>query len=129
MTGLSTRQSPKAEMNITPLIDILLVLLVIFMVTTEIRQALYVHLAQQAAAGPQVVAHPVVLELANDGRYFLNQIEVPATELEDRLRHVYANREERLLFIRTGGQRTYQELVSAIDVARGAGVEVIGYAP
>ena len=121
--------SASAELNVTPLIDVLLVLLVIFMLTVQVRQAMLVQLAEKAAAGPEVMAKPVVLDLADDGRYLLNRIEVREADLGPRLRHVYAGRDEKILFVRTGPRRTYQELVTAMDVARGAGVEVIGYAP
>ena len=110
--------SASTELNVTPLIDVLLVLLVIFMLTVQVRQAMLLQLAQNAAAGPEAVDKAIVLDLADDGRYLLNRIEVPEADLGPRLRHVYAGRAEKTLFVRTGPRRTYQELVTAMDVAR-----------
>lgn len=118
----------RAEINITPLIDVLLVLLVIFMVTIEIRKTLAMQLAQQQAQGARTVQAPIVLEMGDDGTYTLNRIPVPRAVLGSRLRAVYAGRTESVLFVRSGSRRPYRDLIEVVDVARGAGVQVIALA-
>jgi biopolymer transport protein ExbD len=127
-TNVRATRPMSSDINITPLIDVLLVLLVIFMVTVEIRKALQMQLAQEQGAST-VIEKPIVLELPDGGGYTLNRVPVRAAVLGARLRAVYAGRKESVLFVKSGGRRAYRELVEAIDVARGAGVEVIAFAP
>jgi biopolymer transport protein ExbD len=70
----------------------------------------------------------IVLQLMDDGSYTLNTIVVPKEQLASRLREVFAPRRSRILFIKSGGQRTYGETIEAIDMAKGAGVEVVALA-
>lgn len=117
----------QASMNITPFIDVLLVLLVIFMLSTHMREVVTGQLAREN--GSSRASRGIVLELTNDGRYLLNTREIPHEQLAVTLRDVFAPRPDKVLFIKSGGQRTYQEMITAIDVARGAGVRVVGLIP
>ena len=116
----------RSEMNITPFIDVLLVLLVIFMLMTDMR-VIMAQLARQDSGGSR--SKSIVLELTNDGRYLLNTVAVPAPALDSTLRATFSVRPDKILLLKAGGQRFYREIIEATDVARGAGVEVIGWAP
>src|SRR5262245_11094602 len=85
----------RSEMNITPFIDVLLVLLVIFMLTINVRQVLSAQLAREAD-GPGS-GRAIVLELADDGRYLLNTVPVGAADLDATLRAAYAPRPDKVL--------------------------------
>jgi len=119
----------RGDINITPLIDVLLVLLVIFMVSVKVRQVLEAQIARDVLAGTQTVTHPIVLELRNDGTDALNQQLVTRRDLPGLLWHVFAQRGQSILFVKAGSNRRYGELVDALDVAKGAGVQVIAFAP
>ena len=121
-----------AEPNVVPMIDILLVLLIIFMVSQPLsRMALDVQVAppdtrtaQQSAANNQIV-----LELPDAGGYLINQQPVPVDQLDAQLHTIYDPRPAKLLFIKAGQNRIYQDVIEAMDVARGAGVQIIGFTP
>jgi biopolymer transport protein ExbD len=121
-----------AEPNVVPMIDILLVLLIIFMVSQPLsRMALDVQVAppdtrtaQQNAANNQIV-----LELPDGGGYLINQQPVPQGQLDAQLHTIYDPRPAKLLFIKAGQNRIYQDVIEAMDVARGAGVQIIGFTP
>lgn len=109
------------DINVTPLLDVLLVLLVAGMVSFGLsRRSLAVTLPPDAPR--QVESSPVLLELSNDGRYRLNGQLIPAPELPELLAAVYRHRAARILFIKTGSNRTYQEFIDAAALARAAGV-------
>ena len=117
-----------AEINVTPMIDVLLVLLVIFMLVPRKRSVFDVNIpperSQSGTPQPQIV-----LELRADRSYAINGTTVDKEELKQRLAQIYAARPVKLLFIRTGPGWRYGEVIEAADIARGAGVQVIGYAP
>lgn len=117
-----------AEMNVTPMIDVLLVLLIIAMILLQLRAIFPINVPPERppVASPQPA---IVLELdASDG-YLINGLRVTEARLEARLRALFLRRPTKLLFVRAPGHRAYREVVHAIDVARSAGVEVIGYMP
>ena len=122
--GASEQARMNAEPNVTPMIDVLMVLLIIFMVIVpSSRQAIDVQLpAEQASAG----GTPIVLEVGPGGRLALNQEPVAEAQLGARLRAVYAGRPDRVITVRGARTARYQEVVAALDSARGAGVRVIG---
>ena len=121
-----------AEPNVVPMIDILLVLLIIFMVSQPLsRMAMNVQIAppdtrtqQESAANNQIV-----LELPDAGGYLINQQPVPENQLESQLMTIYDPRPAKLLFIKAGQNRVYQEVIEAMDVARSAGVQIVGFTP
>jgi len=124
---LGGRSALRSEINVIPMIDILLVLIVIFMILQG-RFVIDVQLPP-VDGKPGTGLPEIVLELRRDGGYAINDQHVALVELADALEEIYADRPRRVLFIKAARQRTYQDVMTAVGLARSAGVEVIGYVP
>jgi biopolymer transport protein TolR len=113
------------------MIDVLLVLLIIFMITQPLsRKALDIQVPPANSTQQSTAANnQIVLELADDGSYAINSQPVPKGQLDAQIHAVFDNRPAKLLFIKAGQNRIYQDVVDAMDVARGAGVQIIGFTP
>ena len=132
MTFLDLSPAPlQAEPNVTPMIDLLLVMLIIYRLARVPRQAIMANLTEPApeTAGAPAADPQIVLDLLADGSYALNRQPVPAAMLATTLQSVYAKRPAKLLFIRASAERSYQDVISAMDEARGAGVQLLALMP
>jgi biopolymer transport protein ExbD len=123
-----TGRSEVSDINITPMIDVLLVLLVIFMVAqTTLMKAVDVQLPKdQPNQEQQQDPDNIILEIDPGPVYHVNTKPVPAPELKSFLQQVYTGRPKRVIFIKADGKVKYQQVIEAEDMARGAGVKVIG---
>lgn len=121
-----------AEPNVVPMIDIMLVLLIIFMMIIPMsRMAIDLQLPdpQPAVVTQPTQSNQIVLEVLPNDEYLINKEPVSRDRLGARLREIYEPRPEKIIFIKGDGTVTYQNVVWAMDVARGSGVKVIGIPP
>lgn len=118
-----------AEMNVTPMLDVMLVLLVIFMAASAAtHHTLDVSLPQPCADicdGPG----SITLEVLPGPAYRLNGMAIARTALASTLRQVYVNRREKIMYVAGQPGVTYETVVDAIDMARSNGVRVVGISP
>ncbi len=124
------KRGKKPEMNVTPLVDVVLVLLIIFMVMTPMMLKHFsVTLPPESDAPPPADAQaPIVLSVSSDGTIRINRDEVSAAELPNRLRRVLAGRGTRTIVFDAHDDASYAEAVAALDLARSAGATRIAVA-
>ena len=131
MAASSGTGGPSKDINITPFIDVLLVLLVIFMVTLPtLRKVLEIQVPKEEQS--QSTTQPstnIVIEIKSDGSLAINTQPVDRGGLNAKFHEIYDVRPDKLLFIKVDNTRPWHDVIDVIDIARGAGVKVFGLAP
>ena len=120
------------EINVTPMIDVLLVLLIIFMMVIPMsRKAIDLQLPDPTPDNTPQGPPPsqIVLEVLPCNVFKVNSQPIPRNELQKRLKEIYDPRPDKIIFVKGDPTVKYADVIYAMDVARGAGVKVIGATP
>ena len=117
-----------ADINVTPLVDVMLVLLIIFMVTAPLlHQGVAVSLPKTATTNlPSSVEDPIILSITRDGLYYINETPVARGLLKDRLRTFLRRRKDRTVFLKADRALSYGTVVETLDILNRMGIENLG---
>ena len=132
MSTSSGSGSLENEINVVPMIDILLVLLIIFMAALpSMRRAIDIQLPDPnpSTLTANQQSNQIVLEVNPNGQYSINTEKVDKGNLGPRLKEIYDPRPEKIIFVKGHPDAKYQDVIEAMDIARGSGVKVIGVPP
>ena len=124
--SLGSHGRPRADINMTPMIDVLLVLIIIFMVITPITShGLKALLPQPPHPSPPYTppSHDIVVTVDGDRTVSLNQEPVLLPDLENRLLDLFRNHPNYVLFVRGQKGLEFQQVAEVIDIARGVGID------
>ena len=124
--GAGRTRSALAEINVIPLVDVVLVLLLIFMLTAPMMyRGIDVNLPKTASK-PTAVEERLVLTISKDRLLYLNERPLPLTTLESRLRELIRDRTDKTIFIKADKDLAYGYVVETMDRVRRAGIERVG---
>jgi biopolymer transport protein TolR len=124
---LGPRNRPLSEINVTPFVDVMLVLLIIFMVTAPMmQQGVDVDLPETTTQPLRMKDEPLVLSVQKSGKYFLGRTEVPLADLRVKLEAIFEGRDSKEIFLRADTEAPYGVVVKALAAAREAGATKLG---
>ena len=132
--ALGTGCRPRAEMNVTPLIDVLLVLIIIFMICRPLSQGEFADVPQQQQQARSIDTDtPIVLQLTqttnSEPSISINQQQLAWKDLRNRLLEIYKSRAEHILFIKGDADVEFEYVARVIDTAHSANVQRVGLIP
>jgi biopolymer transport protein TolR len=120
-------QRPLSEINVTPFVDVMLVLLIIFMVTAPmLQQGLDVDLPQTTTQNLRLADEPLILTVRKDGKIFLARREIPLAELEEKMRAILEGLDDKEIYLRADSGAQYGLVVKTLAAARAAGATKLG---
>ena len=120
-------QRPLSEINVTPFVDVMLVLLIIFMVTAPMmQQGIDVDLPETTTQPLRVRDEPLVLTVQKNGKYYLGRREIPAAELREKIAAIFEGRDTKEIFLRADKDAPYGVVVKGLAAAREAGATQLG---
>ena len=118
---------PLSEINVTPFVDVMLVLLVIFMVTAPMMlQGVDVDLPETTTQPLRVKDEPLILTVKKDGKFYVGRKEIPAVVLRQKLEAIFEGRDSKEIFLRADEDAPYGLVVKALAAAREAGAKQLG---
>lgn len=127
MGGHNDHRGMMADINVTPLVDVMLVLLVIFMVTAPMmQQGVQVNLPKADTKAMTPAEESVVVTVDKSGKTFINKDQIPAGELRTRLSAIFVSRAKKEVFLKADAGVPYGEVVKAMSDIKGAGIERLG---
>ncbi len=118
---------PRSEINVTPFVDVMLVLLIIFMVTAPLmQQGIDVDLPDTTTQPLRIQDEPLVLTVDKNGTYHLGRREIPEADLKGKLEAIFEGRDSKEIFLRADENVAYRFVVKALAAARQAGATKLG---
>jgi len=121
---------PVVDINVTPMVDVMLVLLIIFMVITPmLSKGVSVDMAKTRNPIPMQAADKsdaIVIAVAHDGKVYLNTTQLPAEDLTPKVKDLLTNRLDKTVFIKADARARYEKVVDVVDNLRSAGVDNVG---
>ena len=125
--GANSHQQPLSEINVTPFVDVMLVMLIIFMVTAPLmHEGIDVDLPETTTQPLRMRDEPLILSVNKQGEYFLGRTAVAEPELREKLEAIFEARASKEIFLRADREAPYGVVVKALAAARGAGATKLG---
>jgi biopolymer transport protein TolR len=116
-----------SQINVTPLVDVMLVLLVIFMVTAPMmQQGMQVNLPKAETKALNAKEETVIVTIERSGKVFLDRTEIPADQLRAKLKAMFASRSKKEVFLKADRDVPYGDVVKTMAEIKGAGIERLG---
>jgi biopolymer transport protein TolR len=116
-----------SEINITPMVDVMLVLLIIFMVTTPMmQQGIDIDLPETASSGVPTTDEPFILEIRKNKRLYVGDKNIPIADLRTRLKAIFATRKNRQIYLQADKSVDYGLVAETMAEVRAAGIDSIG---